>query len=534
LLVWLVPTLLALTSALVLDGTQLDRDLLRPFYDQETHSFPLQHSWFFAVFLHTIGTWVALLVGFVAVLVGIAGWFVRSLRPWRWSLIYVVACTVLTSGIVDGLRLLTNRYPPWAVDLFGGKVPYTSLLEGTPAPFQHGHAFPAAYASGMLAWVSLWFVARSWRVPRPAVWLFPVISGGLLFAWTQHVRGANFPSHNLWTLGIAWSVAVALAAVFSRVRVLPQAVDARPPQVSEPALAVPVRSWLIGIGGMFAGCLLFAIDTAVEQIRFGPRELHFWIECVEFTLIGPGLGLTCLLLAERLRTVRAQARVQAQAERERRFLVLGRMAAAVAHEVRNPLHTLRLVMDELRVEQPALRDHSLRPHIDDSLERIDRAVDLVYRLARPESDEDGAGDLVVCVREAEAALRMRLPDCQVELCELPEHAPVRCAASGLRIMIDNLLRNAAEATAGGGMIAVRIDAVLSGWRLRISNPGVLTAGVPREGEVPVASSKASGLGLGLAITRHLADGVGGQVTLSAGDGIVTAELLLPAWKDTLT
>jgi two-component system, NtrC family, sensor histidine kinase HydH len=300
-------------------------------------------------------------------------------------------------------------------------------------------------------------------------------------------------------------------------------------------MAIPVRSLLFGIGGLVAGCVLFTMDTAVELIHFGPPELHAWIEIVEFTLIGPGLGLTCLLLAERLRTMREQVRIQALAERERRFLVLGRMAAAVAHEVRNPLQTLRLVMDELRIEQPALRDHALGVHIDDSLERINHAVDLVYRLARPESEDDGAGDLAECLRESQTALRFRLADRQIELVDLPEHAPVRCSASGLRIMIDNLLRNAIEATATGGTVQARVESVASGWRLRITNPGTLPDEVPRSAdEVTSESDKIGGLGLGLAITRHLADGVGGSVVLTSRDGMVTADLLLSAWKDALT
>jgi len=193
---------------------------------------------------------------------------------------------------------------------------------------------------------------------------------------------------------------------------------------------------------------------------------------------------------------------------------------------------LRLVMDEMRVEQPALRDHALRVHIDDSLERIDRAVDLVYRLARPEAEDDGAGDLVAIAREAQAALKVRLPDRTVTLQELPAQALVRCSASGVRIMIDNLLRNAAEASAVDGVVTVSIVADNGRWRLRVTNPGHLPSD-HADAAIDVApdSQKLDGLGLGLAISRHLAAGVGGSVTLTSLSGIVTADLILPAWKD---
>ena len=530
--VWSIPTITLIAIALAMEYSPLDVLLLEPFYDPAAGGFPLRNHWFFSKVLHTAGKWLVLVAAIVAFIAGVASWRFQWLRAWRWPGIYVALCAGATSGIVGILKAVTNRFPPWSLDIFGGDVPLTPLFAGTPMPFHDGRGFPAGHASGAIAWVSLWFVGRAWCAPRLSWWLFPGIAGGLLFAWTQHVRGAHFASHNLWTLAIAWTVAVGFAALFARAGLLPQPLRVPTSRIQELPMAIPVRSWLIGIGGMLAGCGLFAIDTTVEMLHIGPANLHFWIECLEFGLVGPGLGLICLLLAERLRVAREAVRTQAQAERERRLLVLGRMAAAVAHEVRNPLHTLRLVMDEMRVEQPALRDHALRVHIDDSLERIDRAVDLVYRLARPEAEDDGAGDLVAIAREAQAAIKVRLPDRTVTLQGLPAQALVRCSASGVRIMIDNLLRNAAEASAVDGVVTVSIVADNGRWRLRVTNPGHLPSD-HADAAIDVApdSQKLDGLGLGLAISRHLAAGVGGSVTLTSLSGIVTADLLLPAWKE---
>lgn len=352
---------------------------------------------------------------------------------------------------------------------------------------------------------------------QPAIWMMPVIAGCLLYAWTRAVGGGQSATHHPWLPALALTLVVALVSASVTIR--------------EPPMTIPNRSWLIGIAGMVAGSSLFAVDTAVEQLHLGPADLHLWIECAEFTIIGPGLGVLCLLLVERLRAVRASAQARELEERERRFLMLGRMAAAVAHEVRNPLHTLRLVVDELRLEQPELRSHPLSTHIDDSLERIDRAVDLVYQLARPGIEDDGTGDFASTLHGSLKALALHANTHTLRLGAMPEHAPVRCAVSGLRIMVDNLLRNAVQATAPGQPITIDLHGTAGGWVLRLTNPGSLPE-VPatRDGDLPDASTKPDGLGLGLVITRQLASNAGGDLRLSAHDGMVTAELSLPAWQ----
>ena len=219
-------------------------------------------------------------------------------------------------------------------------------------------------------------------------------------------------------------------------------------------MTIPLRSWLLGSVGAALGCGLFVFDSFIERLGPSAHNLHLWVETLEFSLVGPGLGILCLLLAERVRTLREAVVLQKSAERERRFILLGRMAASVAHEVRNPLHTLRLVVDELRVEQPALRSHPLSAHIDQSLERIDRAVDLVYQLARPGVEDDSSGDVVAALQEARTNLDRRHLSHRIEVHELPARALARCTPSGLRIIIDNLLRNATEAAPPGSVIDV--------------------------------------------------------------------------------
>lgn len=191
--IWLVPTVTAVGLALAMEYSSLDRLALQPFFDAQTNGFPLRRDWLFDQVFHILGKWVAVATGVGAIVIGVGGWIFERLRPWRWSFIYLALCAGLTTGTVALLKAVTNRFPPWSMLEFGGKLPHTALFEGTPEPFIGGRGFPAGHASGIIAWVSLWFVARSWGVRGPIEWLFPVVTGGLLFGWTQHARGAHFP-----------------------------------------------------------------------------------------------------------------------------------------------------------------------------------------------------------------------------------------------------------------------------------------------------------------------------------------------------
>jgi len=287
-------------------------------------------------------------------------------------------------------------------------------------------------------------------------------------------------------------------------------------------MPIPIKSWLYGIGGGMIGCALFAADTVVEHLGAAYGHHHIWLELLEFSLIGPGLGALCLLLTERMSVLKEATKLQRENEQERRFQILGRMAASVAHEVRNPLHSLRLVIDELRVEKSDLRSHPLSAHIDNCIERIDKAVELVYQLARHKIDDDSSGDLVATLREATTMMRLSAVKHRFESGPFPERALARAAPAAQRIMLDNLLRNAVEATPNGGVIFLTIEVNNSHWIIQISNPGSLP-----ENSNLASTTKDSGLGLGLLITRQLAENAGGNVTLHSSHGVVTAVLTLP-------
>jgi signal transduction histidine kinase len=255
------------------------------------------------------------------------------------------------------------------------------------------------------------------------------------------------------------------------------------------------------------------------------------LDAFEVLLMGPGFGLLTLLVMERSRHLHDRNRQRLALEREQRFYQLGRIAGSVAHEVRNPLHNLRLISEELRSENTAPLVAALLTRLEANLTRLDHAMLLAYELARPARGLDGADDahlnLPAMVDEAieETAVRLaqacpvdhRRPDVAVE---------VHGREAALRIVLINLVRNAIEAGVGAP-IHVQYQRAAGTWTMALVNSGALPPGFLAEAGVQ-PSAKPDGLGVGLSVCRHLLPGLGASLEFTENAGIVTTRLTLTA------
>lgn len=197
-----------------LTATGLDHRLLEPWYDPALPGFPLRHHFVLESVCHTGGKWLVIVVAVaMAIIMAIPH---RVSRRVRIALAYTLVCLLLTTGAVGLLKATTHRYPPWSLQTYGGKVPDTPLLVPPPAPFRGGGGWPAGHAGSGFAWICLYFVGVFSGFGSPVRWLAPGMVLGGIFAMTQHLRGAHFPSHNLVTIAIAWVVAILVAWWFNR------------------------------------------------------------------------------------------------------------------------------------------------------------------------------------------------------------------------------------------------------------------------------------------------------------------------------
>jgi signal transduction histidine kinase len=237
------------------------------------------------------------------------------------------------------------------------------------------------------------------------------------------------------------------------------------------------------------------------------------------------------------RLVEENVRLELRIAQSERLAALGRMAATVAHEVKNPLSAIKSIAQVLREDDYLKREYARDLElIVGETDRLSRSVTQMLSFARtaPQADEPRrAGELLDSVQllfQKEASARgVAL---KADLGARDEELDGASAAS-LRDALTNLLLNALHATPAGGRVS--LSAVAEGGRLTVAvtdtGPGVAPDQRERIWE-PFYTTKQRGTGLGLAIVRKRIEEVGGRARLAPsrpGEG-ARFELTLPLKK----
>ncbi len=199
---------------ILLEYSGLDIAVSTWFFDASTGTWPHRHGLLSESILYR-GERMFVMTLYAAVLAALlVSLLTRSGRRWRRALLFVALATVTGPLIVGLLKSMVHVYVPWRLALFGGDLPYVRLFDPAPAGLSAGHAFPGGHSSGAFGWLSLYFLLRAGNHPRQNIVLGAVLAAGIVFAATQTVRGAHFPSHDVFTLAICWASGACWARLF--------------------------------------------------------------------------------------------------------------------------------------------------------------------------------------------------------------------------------------------------------------------------------------------------------------------------------
>ena len=219
---------------------------------------------------------------------------------------------------------------------------------------------------------------------------------------------------------------------------------------------------------------------------------------------------------------------------QERIAALGRAAAQVAHEVKNPLAGLLLYSMHLKSKASTFSETeaSIVDKIVATINHLNQRVQQILGLARPVNLTLRPADLNQMVNDVVELLRPQLTTNNVEVrLSLGDHAYAMLDQSSMRGALMNLMLNAIEAMPNGGILSIALERTET-LRLDITDtgPGIGEEEAKKIFE-PFYTTKAQGLGLGMPYAKRIIEQHGGSLSLSSQPAAgTTLGITLPAAK----
>ena len=231
-----------------------------------------------------------------------------------------------------------------------------------------------------------------------------------------------------------------------------------------------------------------------------------------------------------------------QMKEKDRLAALGEMAAGLAHEIRNPLGSIKASAQFL--SETSAHSENREEFLDiivDEVDRLNRVVGSFLDYARPGHTNP---EPIYVNSAVQLTLQFLRPECDSAGVALhvvmdPDLPKVRIDIEHLRQVLINLVQNAVQAMSSGGEIFVETR-TQDGFRpggearrwvqisVRDTGPGIAPALIPNL-FVPFVTTKQQGTGLGLAISQRIVSEAGGRIDVRSREGIgTTFVVLLPA------
>jgi len=254
------------------------------------------------------------------------------------------------------------------------------------------------------------------------------------------------------------------------------------------------------------------VGRAPCTLESGGETKHFDVGIFP---IGPGMeqGITVTVRDET-----EKERMREEMTRMDRFASLGKLSAGIAHEIRNPLTGITLLLDDLH-DRPVLDQESkeMMGKALNEIERMERLINALLSYAAPPRSEFRTDDINRVVEETLLFFRKVCASQGVTLSSsLDDVPPFVFDGEKIRQVLLNLLRNALSATPGGGSITVTTGVAAERVVLRVSDTGqgidVADIGLVFE---PFFTRSRGGTGLGLSITQRIVEEHHGTIEVSS-------------------
>jgi two-component system sensor histidine kinase HydH len=211
---------------------------------------------------------------------------------------------------------------------------------------------------------------------------------------------------------------------------------------------------------------------------------------------------------------------EASVRRSERLAALGQLSAGLAHELRNPLSTIRTSAEMLTKRLDGANEvaRELAGYIASEVDRTNLLVTRFLEFARPLQLRLSEVDLHSLLDEAILNFQKQDPACRLTIHRAydPTLPTVRGDATLLERVFFNLIQNAADASAADGVVTVKTRALGSSLEVAVIDRG--SGILPEHREQifnPFFTTKPSGVGLGLPIAAKIVDEHGGRLVVQS-------------------
>jgi two-component system sensor histidine kinase HydH len=212
---------------------------------------------------------------------------------------------------------------------------------------------------------------------------------------------------------------------------------------------------------------------------------------------------------------------------------VGRLAAGVAHEIRNPLSSIKGFATYFKERYAEVsEDQEIVKIMIGEVERVNRVIGQLLEFARPVSLSRSPVDIAGLLEESLKQIERQVTDrgCALQRQIADDLGTISADPDRLRQVLLNLYLNALEAMEEGGRLSVEAERVDDGFVcIRVVDTG---SGIEADQLAhifdPYFTTKSSGTGLGLAIAHNISEAHGGKITVRSRPGRGTSvSLLLP-------
>lgn len=269
------------------------------------------------------------------------------------------------------------------------------------------------------------------------------------------------------------------------------------------------------------------IESEIECILSDGKAVPLEVSATELKDEN-GNFLGYIILFKDLSEVRSLRR---EVARSQRLASLGSLAAGVAHEIRNPLSSIKGFAVYFKERQEKEEEQRIAEIMIQEVDRLNRVVSQLVELARPVSVSIKPVSLCTVIENSLKLLERDAADKKIEIKTIftPEELKIGIDGDRINQVLLNLYLNAIESMEKGGRLTVELSKDEKGAIIKVSDTGsgIGEKDLPHVFD-PYFTTKTTGTGLGLAIVHNIIEAHDGKITVesSPGEG-TTFTLFLP-------